>query len=79
MPHNPSSTLSLADGTRLTCFVIDMSASGAAVSAEFYPELGEVLALGKAIGRVVRHFREGFAIQFVRPLTTGNIEHTLIA
>jgi len=78
VPHNPSSTLSLGDGTRLSCFVIDMSATGAAVSAEYYPEIGEVVAVGKAVGRVVRHFREGFAIQFVRPLSAGNVEHTLI-
>ena len=32
VPKNPQSTLSLANGTTLTCFVIDMSSTGAAVS-----------------------------------------------
>lgn len=65
VPRNPYSTITLADGRTLTCFVIDMSASGAAVSADIMPEIGTVLAVGRVIGRVRRRFSEGFAIQFV--------------
>jgi len=50
VPSDPCSTLLLADGTVRTCFLIDVSVSGAAVSADFVPEIGTVLAVGKAIG-----------------------------
>jgi hypothetical protein len=65
MPENPNSTLVLHDGSTMTCFVIDISVSGAAISADTVPAIGTVLAVGKAIGRVVRHFAGGFAVKFV--------------
>ena len=65
VPKSPHSTVIFADGTYGDCFTIDMSASGAAVSADVRPEVGTPLAIGSCVGRVVRHFREGFAIQFV--------------
>jgi hypothetical protein len=64
IPEDPISTLILADGTIMRCFVIDMSASGAAVSADITAEIGTVLAIGTVVGKVVRHFNEGFAIHF---------------
>jgi len=78
VPEDPHSTLTLADGSRRTCLVIDMSVSGAAVSADLVPRLGTPLALGKVVGRVVRHFEEGFAIQFVAPQHFATLEHMLI-
>jgi hypothetical protein len=66
-PSDPCSTLLLADGTVRTCFIVDVSVTGAAVSADFVPEIGTVLAVGKAIGRVTRHFDGGFAVQFIQP------------
>jgi hypothetical protein len=65
VPQNPHSTIIFADGTCRDCFIIDMSASGAAVSADVQPDLGMPLAIGSCVGRVVRHFREGFAVKFI--------------
>lgn len=78
IPSKPHSTLMLADGSIRGCFVIDMSASGAAVSAEVSPQLGEVLAIGKIIGRVVRLFPEGFAVRFIALQDTALLESRLI-
>jgi hypothetical protein len=78
VPDNPNSTLTLRDGARVTCFVIDISVTGAAVSAEIFPEIGTVLAVGKVVGRVVRRFAEGFAIKFVQPQTHDNLERMVI-
>lgn len=78
IPQTPHSTLILPDGSHRSCFVIDMSCSGVAVSADVYPELGTPLAIGSAVGRVVRHFREGFAIRFVQNLDTESLERTVI-
>ena len=78
IPSKPHSTLMLADGSVRGCFVIDMSASGAAVSAEISPQLGNVLAIGKIIGRVVRLFPEGFAVRFIALQDTALLESRLI-
>ncbi len=65
IPAQPRSTLTLADGTILECTIIDMSVTGAAVSAEVQPEVGTPLAIGACVGRVIRVFHDGFAVQFV--------------
>jgi hypothetical protein len=63
--EHPFSTLLLADGVVMSCLVTDLSASGAGVLSEVTPEIGTVLAVGKVIGRVTRHFPGGFAVNFV--------------
>jgi hypothetical protein len=65
IPESPYSTLTLMDGTVHGCFVIDMSVSGVAVSAQVQPPIGMPLAVGACIGRVVRHLPDGFAVKFV--------------
>ena len=74
VPKEPCSTLIFADGTQLRCFVFDVSISGAAVSAGIPPVMGMVLAVGSVIGRVVRHFPGGFAVQFVAVQERDNVE-----
>ena len=64
VPKSPHSRLILPDGRVMTCLVIDMSPSGAALSADVELEHGTVVAVGTVVGRVVRRFAEGFAIQF---------------
>lgn len=78
VPANPHSSLVLADGSTFGCFVIDMSPSGAAVSADIQPEVGTPLAVGRTVGRVVRHFREGFAIKFVELQDPERLERMVI-
>ncbi|GLH77386.1 pilus assembly protein PilZ [Bradyrhizobium sp. SSBR45G] len=79
VPNSPHSALTLADGSIIPCFVIDASVSGAAVSAEIQPEIGTPLAVGSCVGRVVRHFPDGFAIRFVDPLSaTTELERRVI-
>ena len=63
IPRNPHSTLVLADGTTTDCLVKDVSATGVAVHADLMPEIGTPVAVGKAVGRVVRHFSDGFAVR----------------
>lgn len=64
LPRNPRSSLVLLDGRRLDASIIDMSRSGVALSAELRPSLGTPVAVGKLLGRVVRHLETGFAVQF---------------
>ena len=74
IPANPHSTLVFADGTHRDCFVIDMSVSGVAVSADVQPAIGTPLSVGRSVGRVVRHFREGFAVKFVEAQSRESLE-----
>jgi PilZ domain len=64
IPTAAHTTLTLADGGVYRCFIIDLSLSGVALSAEMQPEIGIPLAIGGCVGRVVRHLPNGFAVMF---------------
>jgi hypothetical protein len=78
VPVNPHSILTFADGTTRSCFVIDMSASGAAISADIQPEIGMPLAVGACVGRVVRIFPGGFAIKFVEKRNLDDLNRLIV-
>jgi hypothetical protein len=50
----------------VTCRVIDLSSSGAALKTDQRPDIGALVTIGKTTGRVVRHLEEGFAVEFTR-------------
>ena len=77
VPKNPMATLLQADGSLTSCLVIDFSDSGAAVSADLYPAIGTPLAVGKMVGRVVRRFAEGFAVEFTEKTSLAEVERRL--
>jgi len=77
-PSTPHSTVLLHNGTVVPCFVIDMSPTGVAVSANFDPQIGQPLAVGKVVGRVIRRFAEGFAVQFLKQQDAAALESLLI-
>ena len=78
VPANPNSKLILPDGRVENCLVLDVSVSGVAISADTLPEVGTILAVGSVVGRVVRHFTDGFAIQFVQRQHQENVEQMVI-
>jgi hypothetical protein len=78
VPENPYSRMILPDGSNETCLVLDLSISGAALSAATIPEIGTVLAIGSVVGRVVRHFEGGFAVQFIQRQSCENVEAIVI-
>lgn len=78
VPVNPYSRMILADGSTESCLVLEFSVSGATISANTVPTIGTVLAIGTVIGRVVRHFEGGFAVQFVERLNSQFAEHAVI-
>jgi hypothetical protein len=77
IPASPHSTLTLADGSVHGCFVIDMSVSGVAVSAQLEPQVGTPLAVGACIGRVVRLLPDGFAVKFVQPQNRHHLDRLI--
>lgn len=65
-PKNPAARLILPSGLNVSCRVIDLSASGAALKTDQRPEIGTLVTVGKTAGRVVRHLEEGIAVEFTR-------------
>jgi len=78
-PRNPFARLILPNGTNVGCRVIDISASGAAVSIapELRPAVGSAVTIGKTPGRVVRHIEDGFAIEFTRLPHPDSLEESI--
>lgn len=70
-------TLTLSDGSTHSVRVIDMSLSGAGLATKLRPEIGARVHLGRLAGRVVRHFDDGFAIEFMRVMSEAAIEKTI--
>lgn len=63
-PMNPFSELTLPDGSRRRCRIIDISLSGAALALIDRPAIGTPVMLGSVRARVVRQFDEGIAVEF---------------
>jgi hypothetical protein len=77
VPPAPHSILTLADGSIHPCFIIDVSASGVAVSAAVQPPVGMPLAVGACIGRVVRLLPDGIAVKFIEPQNARNLDRLI--
>jgi hypothetical protein len=78
LPTNPHSKIILPDGRVESCLVLDLSVTGVAVSADTVPEIGTTMAVGSVVGRVVRHFIDGFAVKFIQRQHSETVEHMVI-
>jgi hypothetical protein len=78
VPKAALSTLTLADGTVHSCFVLDASASGVAVATEIRPPVGTPLGIGACIGRVIRHTADGFAVKFVKQQSRDELNGLIV-
>ena len=65
IPKDPMSEVKLDDGRTYRCRIIDMSLSGAAIDMAVRPALETMIMLSGMQGRVIRHFDDGVAIEFV--------------
>jgi hypothetical protein len=79
MPRNPISLLTLEDGSQMSCRIIDLSLSGAAISAERRPPLNSMVSLGRVQSRVVRYLEDGFALEFVHQQPAETLEDSVNA
>jgi hypothetical protein len=78
IPATAHSTLTFGDGSTRGCFVIDMSVSGVAVSADLQPHIGMPLAVGACVGRVVRLLPQGFAVKFIEQQSRNDLERLVM-
>lgn len=76
--RDPRTIITLGDGTRIPCFVIDVSKSGIALSAQTAPAIGTPLAVGKLVGRVVRYLEVGFAVKFLELQDLDAVEALIV-
>ena len=72
-PRVTRAELTLEDGRRYLCRLLDLSLSGAALEMELRPEIGTPVRLNEMRGRVVRHFAEGVAIEFATVQTRESL------
>ena len=79
VPRNPIAIITLEDGTRMTCRIIDLSLSGSAVAAEHRPPLQSLVLLGRVQARVVRNLEEGFAMEFIHEQLAETLEESVTA
>ncbi len=68
----------LADGSVHGCFIINISSSGASISAEMQPPIGMPLAIGACVGRVIRIFDTGFAVKFVERQDLDDLSRLIV-
>jgi hypothetical protein len=73
IPRNPRAKIIFADGTVEKCLILDLSASGASISAGKTPKVDSVLAIETNVSRVVRCFEGGFAVKFVEMLNDDEV------
>jgi hypothetical protein len=77
VPRNPIALLTLEDGSRMNCRIIDLSLSGAAISAERRPPLNSMVTLGQVQSRVVRNLEDGVALEFVHQQLAETLEDSV--
>ena len=66
-PRVPNTTLILPNGREFITRLIDVSLSGAALSAPVDPPIGSTVTVGATRAQVVRTFPGGIAVEFLRP------------
>ncbi|MBH5371745.1 PilZ domain-containing protein [Bradyrhizobium glycinis] len=78
VPQVSHTVLTLADGSCHTCFIIDVSTAGVAVSSEYDPVIGTPLAVGTCVGRVIRKFEHGFAVKFAEKQDRDDLDRLIV-
>ena len=66
VPSLVSGSITRENGEHITCDVLDISLDGVSLRTRIRPPVGEIVNLGRARGRVVRHHTDGIAVLYVR-------------
>ena len=78
VPHVLAATMRLESGREIAVRLIDVSMSGAAIATEHKPPLGVSVTVGTTNAVVIRHFKDGVAIEFRLPLSPDRLDEGLI-
>lgn len=77
VPSKPVARVVMPNGVNITCRIIDVSLSGAALASDVRPSTGSLITVGNIPSRVVRHLEEGFAVEFTRLQHPDFVEENL--
>jgi hypothetical protein len=77
-PRTIHTILKLASGLERPAKLLDVSRSGAAMTVDVSPPLGESVFVGKTPAQVVRNFANGVAVEFNRVLPEDFSEDTVL-
>ncbi len=76
-PRIRRTTMKLADGQEYPVKIIDVSLSGVALQVNYKPDIGALVTIGSTLGRVVRQFDGGLAIEFTRLLPEAHFDEDI--
>ncbi|GGK31373.1 PilZ domain-containing protein [Salinarimonas ramus] len=77
-PTNKHVVLKLDEGIVLEASLIDVSISGAGIAMDKRPAIGAGLLVGSTPARVVRHFQNGIAVEFLLPISPDKFDENII-
>ena len=78
-PRYPFAIVTLENNQKITCRVIDVSMSGAAIASDYRPPLQSLVMIGRIPGRVVRNLDDGFALEFTHEHPADTLEDSISA
>ena len=78
VPRNPVAIVRVDNGREVPVRLIDISLSGAAIAMEKKPPLGSAIVIGRTPGKVVRHFQDGVAVEFLLPLSPDRFDENIV-
>jgi hypothetical protein len=78
VPVHKMVNLKLDEGINLKGRLIDVSLSGAGIALDLRPAIGIEITVGSTPGRVVRHFKDGIAVQFNRAIPEERFDENII-
>jgi c-di-GMP-binding flagellar brake protein YcgR len=73
VPRSDFVNISMEDGRRFRCRLVDLSQSGAAISLALKPAIGTQLLIGTLPATVMRHFDDGIGVEFTAIQTEESI------
>ena len=68
VPSLASGSIIRENGEQLDCDVLDFSLDGVSLRTSVRPPIGEIVTLGRAQGRIMRHHADGIAVQYVKEI-----------
>lgn len=78
VPVHKTVNLQLDEGIALKGRLIDVSLSGAGIAVDVRPTIGLGLVVGSTPARVVRHFKDGIAVQFNRTISADRFDENIV-
>jgi hypothetical protein len=77
VPLMQRAVMRMADGQEHIVKIRDVSLSGVGIETNLQPAIGAQVLVGARAARVVRHFEDGLAGEFLRPFSPGELDESI--